>query len=255
MELDAETIVLAAGAYGSPGVLLRSGIGPGDELRRHRIPVELDLPVGEGLADHVGVGLGWQATPALQTEMKGFENRAPVYMAQVSVLLRSSHCSDRLWDLLAFPALDPGYEVSGAVFAMKPHSRGRVQLNGPEPDRPLAIDHGFLSDARDADVLAEGVEQLREIAASARVRRYAARELRPGLGVAPLDHARAAARGFFHPVGTCALGAVCDEGARVLGAKGLLVADGSLMPTIPRVNTNLSVIAVAEAVAERLRVA
>jgi choline dehydrogenase len=157
--------------------------------------------------------------------------------------------------LLAFPALDPGYEVSGAVFAMKPHSRGRVQLNGPEPDRPLAIDHGFLSDARDADVLAEGVEQLREIAASARVRRYAARELRPGLGVAPLDHARAAARGFFHPVGTCALGAVCDEGARVLGAKGLLVADGSLMPTIPRVNTNLSVIAVAEAVAERLRVA
>jgi len=68
-------------------------------------------------------------------------------------------------------------------------------------------------------------------------------------------HVRTAARGFFHPVGTCALWSVCDEDGRVLGAEGLVVGDASLIPTIPRANTNVSVIAIAEAVADRLRAA
>jgi choline dehydrogenase len=67
--------------------------------------------------------------------------------------------------------------------------------------------------------------------------------------VTALEHARLAARGFFHPVGTCALGAVCDSEARVLGLERLYVADASLLPTIPRANTNLSVAAVAEKIA------
>jgi choline dehydrogenase len=252
-ELRASTIVLTAGAYGTPGILLRSGIGPVDELRRHRIPLVVELPVGEGLSDHVGVGMGWAATPELQEDAGRFEERAPLFMAQVSVLLRSSGCPPDLWDLLAFPALEPGYDVSAAVFAMKPLLRGRVRLNGREPERPLAVDHGFLSDPRDADVVAEGVEQLREIAASPVVRRYATRELRPGPDVGALEHARSAARGFFHPVATCSLGTVCDREARVLGAEDLVVGDASLMPTIRRANTNISTIAVAEALAEKLR--
>jgi choline dehydrogenase len=85
---------------------------------------------------------------------------------------------------------------------------------------------------------------------SERLRRYATRELRPGLDVDAETHVRTAARGFFHPVGTCAIGQVVDACGRVHGFDGMLVADASIMPTIPRANTNLTVAAIAEKVAE-----
>jgi choline dehydrogenase len=234
--LRATTIVLAAGAYGSPGILLRSGIGPG---------LAHDLPVGEGLVDHVGVGIAWEPTGALQEETAQFEAERPLYMAQVTVALEER-------DLFLFPAVDPGYEISGAVFAMKPESRGRVTLLSPDPRDPLHVEHGFLSDERDAVVLARGVEAIRRLAAEKPLARYAARELRPGAEVDAAAHVRSAARGFFHPVGTCALGRVVDGDGRLLGAEGVVVADASVIPTIPRANTNLSTIALAEKLAESL---
>lgn len=247
-ELEADTVVLAAGAYGSPGVLLRSGVGP-----------ERGLPVGEGLVDHVGVGLAWAPTPLLQEETERFAAGRGVSMAQVTVRVRSGSCPPDLSDLFLFPALDedgsegaPRYEISGAVFAMKPRSRGRVRLNGADPRTPLRVEHGFLADPADADAVTEGVEALREMARSPGVGRYAEREERPGPEVTALEHVRASARGFFHPVGTCAIGSVVDERGRVLGLEGLAVADASIMPTIPRVNTNLTVAAIAERLAGTL---
>ena len=230
------TIVLAAGAYGSPGVLLRSRIGPG---------FEHDLPVGQGLTDHVGVGLAWEPTDTLQEETARFEEEHPLYMAQVTIARE-----DR--DLFLFPAVDPGYEISGAVFAMKPHSRGSVSLLSADPRAPLHVEHGFLADDRDAGTLARGVEVLRELVSREPLSRYARRELRPGADVDALSHVRAAARGFFHPVGTCAIGRVVTPEGRLLGVDGVVVADASIMPTIPRANTNLSTIAIAEKLAERL---
>ena len=88
---------------------------------------------------------------------------------------------------------------------------------------------------------------------SAPVRRYAARETKPRPEVDARDHARDAVRGFFHPVGTCAIGTVVDAECRVNGVEGLRVADGSVMPTIPRVNTNLSTAAIAERVSAVIR--
>jgi choline dehydrogenase len=233
-ELAAELIVLAAGAYGSPAILLRSGIGPGRDY---------DLPVGEGLTDHVGVGIAWEPTEELRRAVDGFAKRAEVYMAQVT--LRVSH-------LFLFPALDPGWEISAAAFAMKPWSRGRVGLLSNDPAAPLLIEHGFLSDKRDAVALEEGVERLRELAAQRPVSRYAGQEIRPGSAVAAAAYAGEAARGFFHPTGTCALGSVVDADARVYGTANVVVADASIMPTIPAANTNLSTIAIAEKVAEGL---
>jgi choline dehydrogenase len=133
---------------------------------------------------------------------------------------------------------------------MKPRSRGRVSLTSPDPQAPLAIDHGFLSDEADVEVLAEGFEQLREIGAA--LSSYAGRELRPGEEVSAGDHVRATARGFFHPVGTCAIGAVVDERGRVYGYENLVVADASIMPTIPRANTNLTTAAIGEKIAETI---
>jgi choline dehydrogenase len=241
-ELSAGVVVVASGAYGSPGVLLRSGIGP-----------ERGLPVGENLIDHVGVGISWVPTERLQRETARFEAAHPAFMGQVTIRGRSSRCEEGLWDTFLFPALDPGCAISGAAFAMKPRSRGRVRLSAADPEAPLAIDHGFLADPRDLDVIAEALETMRALVRRAPLRAHAERELHPGEEVEARAHVQAAHRGFFHPVGTCALGSVVDEAGRVHGIEGLRVADASVMPTIPRVNTNLSTAADAERVAELLR--
>jgi choline dehydrogenase-like flavoprotein len=236
-------VVLTAGAYGSPGILLRSGVGP-----------ERELPVGEGLCDHVGVGFGFEGTERLQREAAEFERSHPLFMAQVSVAVRSNACAEGLHDLFCFPAIEPSaencYEVSAAVFAMKPASRGSVRLTSGDPRAPLAIDHGFLSDPQDAEVLAEGVEALRRLAGEDPIRSYGGSETRPGPDVDAFAHVRKTARGFFHPVATCAIGRVVDGDGRVYGLDDLFVADASIMPTIPRVNTNLSTIALAERLAQ-----
>lgn len=229
-ELRAARVILCAGAYGTPGILLRSGF---------------DAPVGEGLTDHVGVGMGFEPTERLTRETAAFAH--PLFMGQVSVLARGG-------DLFLFPSLDVlpdgSFEISTAAFAMQPRSRGSVRLTSPDPRAPLAIDHGFLRDERDAEVVAEGVEAIRALVASPPLSEYAVREIRPGPSVAAADHVRAAVRGFFHPVGTCAMGRVVDGAGTVLGHDGLSVADASMMPSIPRANTNLTTIAVAERLAE-----
>jgi choline dehydrogenase len=223
-QIEADTVVLAAGAYGSPGILLRSDID--------------GLPIGENLSDHVGVGMAWEPTDALRRQLGGFD----VWMAQVTVALPG--------DLFLFPALDPDGEISAAVFGMKPRSLGRVSLTSPDPRAPLAIEHGFLSEEGDARVLVEGFERLREVGRT--LRRYAAREIRPGEDVDAEAHVRSSARGFFHPTGTCRIGSVVDARGRVFGHENLIVADASIMPTIPRANTNLTTAAIAEKLAETI---
>jgi choline dehydrogenase-like flavoprotein len=95
-------------------------------------------------------------------------------------------------DLVLFPAAGPDYDISSAVFAMKPRSRGRVSLTSPLPQAPLEIDHGFLSEEADVEVLVEGFEQLREIGAA--LSGYAGRELRPGEEVCRRTRASDSAR-------------------------------------------------------------
>jgi choline dehydrogenase len=243
-ELRAGTVVLTASAYGSPAILLRSGIRP-----------EAGLPVGEGLVDHVGVGVTWEPTVRLRSETESFEPQHPLFMGEVTVALESSSCPDGIRDIFIFPSIVPaedGYDISGAAFAMKPRSQGSVRLHDDDPRTPLDVDHGFLREPHDAEVVSEAFEALRELAASDPVRRYVARELSPGPDVTARDHVLAEARGFFHPVGTCAIGSVVDATGAVLGYEGLFVADASIMPTIPTANTNLSTAAVAERIAELL---
>jgi choline dehydrogenase len=216
--------VLAASAYGTPAILLRSGLGS---------------PVGENLRDHVGAGVGWEPTDALLAAVD------EVPMAQVTVRVRGG-------DIFLFPALDDGPAISGGAFAMKPGSTGRVRLNDDDPRTPLSIEHGFLTDPADADVLAEALDALRQLAAFPQVQPFIAREVRPGPDVTSAAHARATARGFFHPVGTCALGIAAEPDGRVRGLENVYVADASFVPELPRANTNLTVAAVAERIAAGL---
>ena len=122
-ELRAETVVVSASAYGSPAILLRSGIGPDGEVAQ--------LPVGEGLVDHVGVSAAWEPTERLLAETAAHEAEHGLYMGQVTVAASSRSCPPGVRDLFVFPSLEVGPEISGAAFAMKPHSQGSVRLNGP----------------------------------------------------------------------------------------------------------------------------
>ena len=114
-----------------------------------------------------------------------------------------------------------------------------------------AIDHGFLTDERDIGVVADGLDLMRRIAAAEPASSLLGREERPA--DEDLDgYVRREVRGIFHPVATCALGAVVDGDGLVHGVEALHVVDASVLPTIPRANTNLSVVAVAELLAERI---
>src|SRR6266496_2075134 len=128
-ELAADTVFVAAGSYGSPAVLLRSGIGPADELGRHGIPLVAELPVGEGLTDHVGTGAAWEPTGRLLRGLAAHQAEHGLYMGQVTNPARSRSCPPGVNDLLLFPALDETLEASAAAFAMKPRSRGSVRLH------------------------------------------------------------------------------------------------------------------------------
>ena len=244
--LTSDTVVVAAGAYGSPALLLRSGIGPEAHLSRLGVAVIEDLPVGAGLVDHPGVGIAWTPGAAHAPE------RGPAFATSILARARSDSCPEDTWDLHFLPWLEQaedGWRTSAVVYLLKPDSRGSVTLRSPDPRVPPVIDHGFLSEAHDLDRLASGLELIRSLAEQA----GCGRELRPGAHESLPGYLRREVRGIFHPTSTCAIGAVVEPNGAVLGIDGLVVADASIMPTIPRANTNLSTIAVAERVAGWLR--
>jgi len=141
---------------------------------------------------------------------------------------------------------------------MEPRSRGRLTLASPDPDVAPIIDHGYLTDPHDMGVLLEGVERARKLAATEPLRSLIGAELTPGVD-APLEEAiRRSHVHYYHPVGTCRLGAaddplaVCDARGRLRGLDRVIVADCSLMPVVPRANTNVPAVVVGEHIADDL---
>ena len=254
-QIDADVVVLTAGAYLTPAILMRSGIGPESELARHRIPIVAALPVGEVLLDHHGTGISWESSVTLnQATADHVRRTGPLYAPHAVVKAASSACDAGSWDLHlvswtnAANASDD-YEASVGVFHMKPASAGRLRLRSPDPrDLPHVV-RGFLDDASDLTTIVEGLELARALAEQEPLARLLGRE------VAPADerldsYVRLTMRNYFHPAGTCGIGRVVDDSGRVLGVDRLFIADASIMPTIPRANTNLTTVAVAERLAE-----
>jgi choline dehydrogenase len=250
---EAGTIVLAAGAYFSPAVLCRSGIGPEADLASLGISLVEALPVGELLLDHYGSGLGWEPLEELHERIAAHEREHGLYEGHAVVKAASSSCPQGQFDLhfLSWtnPTAEPDrYEIAVAFFHMKPLSTGRLRLASRDPEALPEIERGFLSRDEDLDVLVEAVEIGGSIAAADPIRELVLSELRPGT-VEPERYVRETVRNYFHPAGTCALGQVVDVHCRVFGIDGLYVTDASVMPTIPRANTNLTTAAIAERVA------
>ena len=251
---EADTVVLSAGAYFSPAILLRSGIGSEDQLAGLGVPVVSALPTGERLLDHCGTDVAWEPAPALARDAAARAANGELVQPHAVVKAASSSCSPDSWDLHLLSWIYPvnhGFEASVIVFHMKPSSSGRVSLRSRDPRDNPHVERGFLTRAEDLPPILEGIELARSLGAAAPLRDLLARELRPG-ALDPAQYVERTVRNYFHPAGTCAIGAVVDERCRVLGVDGLVVADASVMPTIPRANTNLTTAAIAERVADWL---
>ena len=239
--VEAAIVVLAAGAYFSPAILLRSGIGPERELRAHGIALVEDLPVGKRLLDHCGTDVAFALSGGADTD--------PAFAAHAVAKAASSSCDEGSWDLHLLPWRSLGEDRAAViVFLVKPRSAGNLRLRSTDPtDSPL-VERGFLTDPGDLPPLLEGIELARRIGASEPLRGLLGAELQPG-ATDPEEYLRETVRHYYHPAGTCALGRVVDAHGRVFGTEGLYVADASFMPTIPRANTNLTTAAIAERIA------
>jgi choline dehydrogenase len=261
--LGAGRVVLSAGAYGSPALLLRSGIGPPDRLAALGIPVRAALPgVGANLADHAGL--------AIMLPYRG--DPAPAPRFQVVGTHRSAGAGSgdppdiQIFAFGPFPATasEPAHLMIAAAL-LKPRSRGRLTLATPAPDAPPLIDLGHLRDPDDLARIAEGLDLAAEVAAHPDVRALCA----PGGPVAgpPAglkereEWMRRTCWTYHHPVGTCAMGpaadplAVVDARGAVHGIEGLHVADASVMPDIPSANTQVPTLMVAERITSLLAAA
>lgn len=277
--LAAREVVLCAGAIGSAQLLMLAGIGPGDDLRAHGIPVRADLDTGRNLQDHLQLRLSYRVTGArtLNTLTASWWGKArigaeyalfrtgPMAMApsQLGAFARSGPDVDRP-DLeyhvqpLSLPAfgqpLDPFPAITASVCHLRPDSRGQVRLTSPDPRAAPIIAPNYLSAATDRIVAARAIRLTRQVMAQAPLARYAPDEMRPGPAAQTEEDLQAAAgqigTTIFHPVGTCRMGtdprAVVDGALRVRGIQGLRVADASVMPTITSGNTNAPTLMIAE---------
>ncbi len=255
-EARAELVVLSAGAYGTPAVLLRSGIGPADQLRALGIDVVADnAGVGANLHDHPSFELIYERTDELDRRDAAFVAAGQtVPDEQGFAKIASSLCQGAPFDLHLFSEMLTERRPGIFVACLTPRSRGTVTLTSADPEAPPRLEHGFLSDpgGHDLAVLTEGASVAREFAAQPQLAALLGAEVEPGTGT---DLAAAIRRGVihcWHPVGTCAIGIACDERGRVHGVDGLVVADASLFPQTTRATTNLPTVVVGERIASWL---
>jgi choline dehydrogenase len=250
-------IILAAGAYGTPALLLRSGLGPAEDLRRLGIDVNIDLPgVGRHLADHPIIVLAFAAQPGAALESRP--------RAQ-SLLTWHTEGVSTAPDLHVIPVSSVarvGENLGEAAFGMmvsilKPRSRGRLYLRSADPAEPPRIDPDYFSHPDDMPRMLEAVRVARRLARTKPLVDLTARTLSPAAQVRDTDGPLGAAvlagvSTYHHPVGTCRMGPdpgggdVVDPRGRVHGIDGLSVVDASIMPTIPAANTNVPTIMIAE---------
>ncbi len=268
-------VVVSAGAYQSPQLLLLSGIGPASELRPFGIEVREDLPVGEHLQDHAVISMLWLTsedsllagmTPA-NLELFAREGRGPFAsnVAEGGAFLRTRdgliapdvqyHFGPiMLHEELLGPLLDEAYSLSPTL--VKPTSRGSVKLRSPLPHSKPRILHNYFQTEADRQSMIQGVRIALEMN-----RQPALQTVTRDSFVVPaspsepdvVSFMERRAHTIYHPTGTCSIGHVVDPNLRVYGFEGLRVIDASVMPTVPRGNTNAPTIMVGEKGADLLR--
>jgi len=278
-------VIVSASTMASPAILLRSGIGPADELLALGIDVKVDAPeVGKNLQEHASVQTSVTVDiPTVNTKMGPFHLAAGVLqfllsgrgiMAMTPVegmaFVRSQPglaAPDVKLQFGAFafdPATRKPYHKPGIVIytnVAKPRSRGEIRLRSANPLDAPVIDHRLLGDQEDVAVMIRGLKAVDDILHAPSFAKHMTGRIapaqRPQTDAEWEDRIRATSGIGYHPVGTCRMGgderSVVDPRLRVRGVKGLRVADGSIMPIMPSANTNAPAIMVGEKAAAMIR--
>jgi choline dehydrogenase-like flavoprotein len=275
-------VVLSAGVYGSPQLLMLSGVGPADHLRAFDIDVVAELPVGDNLHDHLFVPMSFAMPTALHKPAPGYFGRAFV---RENLRKDSTWLARSVFEVVAFvrtpqatavPDLqlhvlpwsypspnqdapirhkpDPRRSLTIMSTLIYPKSRGTFRLTSADPTAAPMIDPNYLDEQADIDVLVSGMELIRETMAAKSIAAGVQTEIAPGpqfptradLAKEVLNRATT----VYHPVGTCRMGvderAVVDPQLRVRGVEGLRVVDASIMPSIVGGNTNAASMMIGE---------
>jgi len=277
-------VVLTAGAFGSPQILMRSGIGPADHLGTQGIGVVSDRPgVGANLQDHFQIGLRYQLEHAktlnpLMNSLAGkagmalryaMTRRGPLTMApcQLGIFARSDASVDRAdlgYNVLAFSreqlaaSFDPFPGMTMIVYDLRPTSRGHVRLSSRHASAAPEILANYLATERDRRVAANAIRVTRRIVRQSAMAQFSPRERWAGADVPDSDEAglvqaaTACGTTIYHPVGTARMGLASDPMAvvngelRVMGVSGLRVIDASVMPSLISGNTATPTLMIAE---------
>lgn len=276
-------VILCGGAVNSPQLLLLSGLGPADELKRLGLAVARDLPrVGKGLQDHLVVSTIFRSREDVGLDRAENLRNLVRWILTKRGPLTTTVCEGaaflRTRDGLAQPdlqmhflpaalidhgfgeATDQGFNFGPTL--IKPLSRGRVSLASADPLKPARIEPRYLSERQDLELLVEGVKIARRLAQTQAFEAHLDREVLPGAEArtdADLEaFVRRTAETIYHPTSTCAMGtdptnSVVDPHLRVHGVEGLRVIDASVMPEVPGGNTNAPTVMVAEKGADLIR--
>jgi choline dehydrogenase len=275
-------VLLCGGAINSPQLLMLSGIGPAEHLREHGVDVVVNLPsVGENLHDHPAAPVIWSTKDTYDVVDKA----TPLGLLRWQATRRGPLASNigeaggflSTRDGLTAPDMQfhvaptlfydnglrepttPGF--TSATTLVDVASRGRLRLRSAHPLWRPEIDPAYYSDPVDLEATLAGLRMLMDIGRSGPLARYLDRPFLPGThdldDEALTEHVRQWTQTLYHPVGTCAMGdgeeSVVDPRLRVRGVDGLRVVDASVMPVVPRGNTNAPTIMVAEKAADLIR--
>lgn len=258
--ISADQVVVAAGVYGTPAILERSGVGDPAHLAAAGVAVVAENPfVGTNLHDHPMINAGREMGPELKGDIARAVAAGFVPEEQTLGKACSSLATDGVFDLHLFPvcaSTQTAYTDGRAVVevaCMTPRSRGSVHIVSADPEAQPTIDHGYLTDpdGHDLTVLRDGLEMAEELLAQPALADVLVAEPVRDLSDAAV---RRDVQHYYHPVGTTPMGAdptasACDPAGRVRGIDHVVVADVSLMPQIPRANTNIPAVALGERIA------
>ncbi|HET8642636.1 MAG TPA: GMC family oxidoreductase N-terminal domain-containing protein [Pseudonocardiaceae bacterium] len=267
-------VILSAGAYNSPQLLMLSGVGPAQLLTALDIPVVLDQPqVGQNLQDHPQTPLVYTHSHPISLLTAGAPENVALYVEQGRGPLASNGpevggfvrtqpglpAPDLQFHTAPFMFVDGGlappteHAISWGGCVLTPQSRGFVSLGSGDPTAKPMIVHNYFAEEADMQVAVAGLRIGLEIARQAALAPFTENAFQPPESDSEADlrqHVRRYSQTLYHPAGTCAMGTVVDAELRVLGVDGLRVVDTSVMPTVVRGNTNAPAIVIAEKAAD-----